>query len=267
MTIKEILNESFYIEMSLSNLNIQNESVASIAAGAVAAVVRMIDKFVAWIRNTVIPFFQRIGKIIADLLRKTKLGRKLLKKHDDKVAAAEAEARRKELEEEEEDRVIDEKLAKLYKKILANPRWLNYIAHSIINPNSVLKLARSTEDREADIQAMSNKIDQHINDGMKYKTVIGFTEIMAESREQLEILQKSTMTFETNANDIIKACNEIKRDLANAKDKGSAMMVKNTSSVLQMITKKMAEVLTISAENIKYLSDVVNLKPGAGKGK
>jgi len=252
MTIQEILNESFYIEMSLSNLGIYNEGIGDVASSVYNAVVRMIEKFIGWVRNTVIPFFQRIGKIIANLLRKTKLGRKLLKKHDDKVAAAKATEEKIQAEQEYDNKDA-EMMNNLKIKVMQYPTWLNYIANSLINPNAILKLANSTEDRSADINDLEEKISKHIEDGHEVKIIVGFDNAKPEVIKQLEIMEKSVQTFESNSKAIITRCEELKRKLEGKQDNGSVMRAKNTSAVIQVITQKTAESVKLSAEIIKKL--------------
>ena len=86
MTIKEVLQETAMIEMSLDNLGLYyNESIM---VKIVSAVVRTLQRFVTWIAETLIPFIQRIIKAIEKLLRKTKLGRKIFAKKGKKMSVA-----------------------------------------------------------------------------------------------------------------------------------------------------------------------------------
>ena len=249
MTVKEILSESSYINTSLSNLEIWNEGVAEVAAGAIKAVVALIEKFVGWVRATVIPFLKRIATAIANLIRKTKLGRKIL--GDPKQPTVEND----DLDDDEEEK---EAMANMKRAVLQFPTWLNYIANSLINPNNVMKLANSTEDRSADINALEEKINAYIKDGEKTRIIQGFELAREEAKKQLEILEKSVKTFESNSNAIIGKCEELKRKLTGANDQGSAMRARNASAVLQMITRKTSQAINLSSENVLRLQKVVD---------
>ena len=253
MTVKEILSESSYINTSLSNLEIWNEGVAEVAVGAIKAVVALIEKFIGWVRATVIPFLKRIATAIANLIRKTKLGRKIL--GDPKQPTVENDDLDDDLDDDEEEK---EAMAKMKRAVLQFPTWLSYIANSLINPNNVMKLANSTEDRSADINALEEKINVYIKDGEKTRTIQGLELAREEAKKQLEILEKSVKTFESNSNAIIGKCEELKRKLIGANDQGSAIRARNASAVLQMITRKTSQAINLSSENVLRLQKVVD---------
>ena len=75
---------------------------------------------------------------------------------------------------------------------------------------------------------------------------------------QLEILEKSVKTFESNSNAIIGKCEELKRKLIGANDQGSAIRARNASAVLQMITRKTSQAINLSSENVLRLQKVVD---------
>lgn len=246
MTIQEIFSESFYIEMSLSNLDICNEGITEVAVNVCAAVVRMIEKFIGWVKNTVMPFLKRIGEVIANLLRKTKLGRKILgpKKVDTDA----------DLNDDADESAA---MAKMKREVLVTPRWLNKIAHSYINPNNIMKIANSTEDRTDDINIIEARINDSLAAGNKVQSVQGLESAMSIAREQLEILEKSVAVFESNSSEIIKKCEELKRKLQGSSEQGSAR-VKNATAIIQLMTKKTAEAIKLSSENVAMLQKVVD---------
>ena len=120
-------------------------------------------------------------------------------------------------------------------------------------------LANSTEDRSNDIVILGERIDKHLADGAETKIVVGFTEAMNEARKQLEDIQKGTKTFEDNYKILIKNCEDIKKQISNV-PQGKSMRLKNVTAVIELMTRKNAEVLKLSADNVVMLKKIIDLK-------
>ena len=258
MSIQEILDESAFIQMSLSNLDICNESMGGLVTKGIDAVKRMIEKFITWIKETVIPFLRKIGKAIMNIFKKNKVPKNAensnVKEYAKDVSGKTADVVTKKLNGNSTN---VKGLPEVKRSLLKYPTWLNFIANSLINPNAIMKFANSTEDRSDDIQTLEERLNKYINDGGESKILTDAVAAKKEAKEQLGLLQKAIATFESNAAEILKRCEELKRSLNGKIDNGSKMRAANISLVLTLITKKTAEAIKLSSENVLMLQNVI----------